>query len=280
MPFVLTVVSMQIPALSEMPNASFSFAETATPSIRSADVSSGKLVINGSFFGTESSRVNVTLSKTSTTRLRRSLEALIPEEEELDSNDVSELFDADFEPSSDFWRLARGKWRVAGSARANVERGRTSRIKRQVMEDVTPYTCKVILLSDTAIICDTGHVSAGQYDVSVGVEGVGNAVTREDAALVTFVPLVDSVSPEQGSVHGESLLTITGARFTPGDVAVAIDGVPCTLEGQSETSLTCRAPAHSEGLVDVVVTSGGLDTRAASRYFYAVAKTPVIRDVR
>ncbi|XP_047483519.1 fibrocystin-L-like isoform X2 [Penaeus chinensis] len=214
------------------------------------------------------------------------------EEEGLGSGDVSELFGADLESSSDFWRsvtgthtasfeenMARGAWRVAGSTR--VKGGeRTSRIKRQAREEVHSLMCKIILLSDTSIVCDTSHVAAGHYEVSVGVESVGNALTHEDAALVTFVPLVDSLTPEQGSVHGESLLTITGAGFSPGEVAVAVGGVACPLESHSETSLTCRTPAHSEGLTDVVVTSAGMDARAASRYAYTVAKTPVLRRVK
>lgn len=280
-----------MPALSEKPNT-FSFAETATPSVRSAGVSRGRLVINGSDFGSESSRVSVTLTRVSAARRRRSLEAMAAEEEGLGSDDVFELFGADFESSSDFWRsatgthtasfgesMARGAWRVAGSARVK-EGERTSRIKRQAREEVPSLMCKITLLSDTSIVCDTSHVAAGEYEVSVGVEGVGNALTHEDAALVTFVPLVDSLSPEQGSVHGESLLSITGAGFSPGDVAVAVGGVACPLESHSVTSLTCRTPAHSEGLTDVVVTSAGMDARAASRYAYTVAKTPVLRRVR
>ncbi|ROT76058.1 hypothetical protein C7M84_005368 [Penaeus vannamei] len=288
----LFVSSGMVPALSEAVNT-FSFAETATPSVRSAGVSSGRLVINGSDFGSESSRVSVTLTRISAARRRRSLEALATEEEGLGSGDASELFGADFESSSDFWKsvtgthtasfeeiAARGAWRVAGSARTK-EGERTSRIKRQTREDeVTSQKCKIILLSDTSIVCDTSLVAAGHYEVSVGVEGVGNALTHEDAALVTLVPLVDSVTPGQGSVHGESLLTITGAGFSPEDVAVAVGGVACPLESQSVTSLTCRSPVHAEGLVDVVVTSAGLDASAASKYAYTVAKTPVLRRVK
>jgi hypothetical protein len=100
---------------------------------------------------------------------------------------------------------------------------------------------------------------SGVYD-----EGIDNLV---------FGPLFSSVSPT-GGYRGGSTVTLTGEGLAAG-TTVAFDGVPATdVVVSGGTSLTCKAPAHATGTVDVALqTSGVTLTRAASFTYVAHVAT-------
>jgi len=72
------------------------------------------------------------------------------------------------------------------------------------------------------------------------------------ASLVT--PVVSSVSPTIGSANGGTSVTITGSDFT-GVTAVGFGGANGSFTVDSDTQITATTPAHTAGLVDVVVAN-------------------------
>lgn len=86
---------------------------------------------------------------------------------------------------------------------------------------------------------------------------------------VTFTYVsVDRVSPNSGSVFGGTAVTITGFGFDL-STGVTFGGVAATsVVIVSNTEITCVAPSHASGAVDVTV--GNVDTLTGG-YTYALA---------
>ena len=87
-------------------------------------------------------------------------------------------------------------------------------------------------------------------------------------------PTVTSVSPTSGSTSGGFTLTVNGTNLT-GASAVTVGGDSCPILSNSGTVITCTAPAHAAGLVDVSVTTpGGTSANtAADDFTYAAPPT-------
>jgi len=67
------------------------------------------------------------------------------------------------------------------------------------------------------------------------------------------IPVVTNVSPSHGDLSGGTLVTLGGTGFT-GATSVLFGSTPATsLHVQSDTALTCLAPAHATGTVTVSV---------------------------
>jgi len=74
-------------------------------------------------------------------------------------------------------------------------------------------------------------------------------------ALAAVTPTIDSVFPKTGQITTGGSVTITGTNFFH-PMSVTFDGLPATnvvVANMSTTVLTCSAPAHPAGTVDVVV---------------------------
>lgn len=83
--------------------------------------------------------------------------------------------------------------------------------------------------------------------------------------IAAAAPTVTSVAPATGA--GGTAVTITGTGFVSG-ATVAFDGIPATsVVFVSGTSLTCVAPAHAAGAVNVVVRNPDLQTGTAINAF-------------
>ena len=65
------------------------------------------------------------------------------------------------------------------------------------------------------------------------------------------------LSPDHGDTTGGTPVTITGSGFVGGgSLAVTFGGNPATsVSVVNATAITCVTPAHTTGLVDVMVTS-------------------------
>lgn len=108
--------------------------------------------------------------------------------------------------------------------------------------------------------------------ISTGM-GCGNTrIINTSKNLVT----VTSVTPGNGPFTGGTLISLVGARFTPG-ATVTIGGNPCTsITVVSSTALTCVTPANAIGMINIVVTNlDGTSGSLAQSYTYRHAVTPV-----
>lgn len=64
-----------------------------------------------------------------------------------------------------------------------------------------------------------------------------NAVTYSSS----MTPVVDTVSPNNGTIYGGTTITITGSYLNIGTPVVLIDSIPCVVSAPSitATSFTC-----------------------------------------
>jgi hypothetical protein len=89
-------------------------------------------------------------------------------------------------------------------------------------------------------------------------------------------PVVDAVSPNNGSALGGTPVTITGANFQAG-AAVTFGGALATLVNVPDAgTITALTPPHAAGLVDVVVQnpSPALSGALLASFFYSPVPVP------
>lgn len=110
--------------------------------------------------------------------------------------------------------------------------------------------------SDTSISA-TAPAGAGTVDVRVTNAAGQSPITAGDQYTYTPPPAVATISPNSGPEAGGTVVTITGANFTP-DSSVSFGGFPAeSVTVNSPTSISATAPAHCPGTVDVTVTTPG-----------------------
>ncbi|XP_060067607.1 fibrocystin-L-like [Ylistrum balloti] len=126
------------------------------------------------------------------------------------------------------------------------------------------YICKVSSSSLTSITCTIGsenkpRIGRPQYLVFY-VNNVGYAhVNINTDILKTFAlfPVVDNISPKNGSRGGYTHLTISGTGFEEGkgnvSTEVNIGGYPCDIVSSSYTEIICLTPRSSVGNRNVSV---------------------------
>jgi hypothetical protein len=119
----------------------------------------------------------------------------------------------------------------------------------------------VLVVSTTAITCDTPTHAAGAVDVVVtndfGTDTLVGGYTYHNP------PTLTSVTPDNGPEAGGTPVTLTGTDFTTaGTTTVTFGGTAATnLVIVDTVTITCDTPVHAPGLVDVVVTNDfGTDT--------------------
>ena len=90
------------------------------------------------------------------------------------------------------------------------------------------------------------------------VVGLSSVVLAVKVYAGCFAPTVTSVTPNTGSTAGGTPVTITGTNFF-NPSTVTFGGVAATnVVFVSGTTITATTPAHAAGVVDVVVTDGGV----------------------
>lgn len=87
-------------------------------------------------------------------------------------------------------------------------------------------------------------------------------------------PTVTGISPNSGTIIGGTNVTVTGTNFAPGAV-VTIGGTDATsVNVVSGTSITATTPAHTEGIVGVVVRNADNQIATLANGFTYVAPPP------
>ena len=138
-----------------------------------------------------------------------------------------------------------------------------------------------IVDTDTQIrVASPAHV-AGIVDVVVTGPG-GSSVTStltKYTYTVAAGPTVSSLSPASSTIAGGVVVSITGTGFT-GTTGVTFGGTAATgVTVINDTSILATAPAHTSGIVDVLVTTpvGTSASVAGSKFSYGTL--PVITSV-
>lgn len=147
--------------------------------------------------------------------------------------------------------------------------------------------CACTVSGSTVTSLECTPDSACEYDagiyqpITVNVNQLGSAIvdihTVSDQS-VAFVPSVDSISPDRGSMRGGTKVTITGSGFPSLEaVSVTFNGEPSECE--SINPLVCTSPSSTTG--DVVVTVANLPSvcTGSCTFNYDSALTPSVTDV-
>ena len=118
--------------------------------------------------------------------------------------------------------------------------------------------CVLEYCNDTVIACTAPPLPPNFYIVFVVSKEVGLAIntmalTDEEALLYPFVFYdlqVFEVSPNVGSILGETLLTIYGTGFSSdkSDVEVIIDDLPCEIVYTNDTQIECITSAITKNV--------------------------------
>jgi hypothetical protein len=94
----------------------------------------------------------------------------------------------------------------------------------------------------------------------------------------TFVsgPVIDSISPNNGSTSGGTAITITGANFQ-GPATVSLGGAAASsVNVVNSTTITAVTAAHATGTVDLVVTIPGPQSDTLSDAFFYIPPLPAM----
>lgn len=100
------------------------------------------------------------------------------------------------------------------------------------------------------------------------------------APASTVTPAITSLSPEEGTTAGGTIVTITGTDFstTLADNIVKFGSDNATVTAATATQLTVESPAHAAGQVNVSVTVGGETATKNNAYKYVIP-APTISNI-
>jgi hypothetical protein len=154
----------------------------------------------------------------------------------------------------------------------------------------TQFSCPVVSVNATQIICETPGLSLGTYNMFVEIGlGRGRAVDRS-AKILTFGSSVSSIAPLRGSRAGGTVLTIVGSGFHSGSKlsnnVVMIGSQVCNITSATTHRLTCMTPPttdatatptaiiNSAPAVSVIIEVNGVVF--GSEFKYEVSATPLV----
>jgi hypothetical protein len=125
------------------------------------------------------------------------------------------------------------------------------------------YELTVTAVTSTEIQCILGGGRSGAYNVVVVDSVAGQSETNANT-LFNYELIVDSVSPQSGSLGGGYDITITGRNFGTADTHTVFIGnaenMVCTIKTATATQIVCTVPridpSYNSGTnVTVVVTA-------------------------
>lgn len=95
------------------------------------------------------------------------------------------------------------------------------------------------------------------------------SITTSEINALFAAPVVDTVSPANGVVAGGTKVTIKGSNLS-GNQSVTFGGTAATsVVVVNQNTITCTAPAHAAGTVDVVVTDDAGSATKTGGFVYA-----------
>lgn len=142
---------------------------------------------------------------------------------------------------------------------------------------VTPSDPASAPFSYGFIATDAGSHTFSSAFPTAGVQTVAVTDTALTAAPATIhvAPVVASLSPNSGDVHGGGTVAIGGTGFGLGSgVQVTFGtgaGSAATILQLTNTTITVRVPAHAAGTVDVSVAVNGVSATKTGAYTYGTA---------
>jgi hypothetical protein len=141
--------------------------------------------------------------------------------------------------------------------------------------------CNIISSTDTSVTFITPAASAlGIPEVGGSVEGVIGVVNGCHASSAAFTyegvpPSIVSISPDSGTTDGIEVTIFGGGLDSAYEVTV--DGMPVGFSVTAHNTLTVTMPAHTDGVVNVIVRTSVGDSPAATFTYYLAP--PVVTSI-
>jgi len=155
--------------------------------------------------------------------------------------------------------------------------------------------CVVILANSTDVICEVPPLPAGQYTLGLSIKCneaennagcYGNVRIEENAQNLSVEAIVTSLSPSQGSVFGETAVTLSGYGLSGSleDISVSIGNRDCEVISATHEEVVCiTTPCTEGGLYDVTITDrlfpGSLVLTDGILYEYSFQRTPNVTGI-
>ena len=158
---------------------------------------------------------------------------------------------------------------------AGTRLGNTSVVLTGVnLADTTAVTfdglaaAKIVVVNPTSVIAETPVHPAGVVDVVISTPTVSTTLTG--AYIYEALPNLADIMPASGPAVGETGVTLTGTNLAS-TTEVTFDGLVATqVNVINSTTITAVAPAHTAGIVDVVIATPEGSTTLAAGYTYGV----------
>lgn len=117
-------------------------------------------------------------------------------------------------------------------------------------------TCDIISISMSHITCITTTHAEGNVSIHISI-GESSATISDafeyDSSLTISVT---SVSPQQGSVSGGELITISGSGFLD-STTVQVGDENCETQSITAMEITCVTSSHAPGVYPILVVTPG-----------------------
>ncbi|XP_054461971.1 PKHD1 like 1, tandem duplicate 1 [Anoplopoma fimbria] len=117
--------------------------------------------------------------------------------------------------------------------------------------------CATVQWAATSITCHLPVLPPGTHKVDVQLGNNGNPKTSNGVnATIEYILEIYSISPQQGSLMGGTMLTVSGSGFSnnASDNQVSVGGLECEVKAASENELHCVL--QSEDKTHIVTNQG------------------------
>ncbi|HLK32501.1 MAG TPA: IPT/TIG domain-containing protein, partial [Terriglobales bacterium] len=145
----------------------------------------------------------------------------------------------------------------------------------------TGFTTRIITTPDSDLAEDETVSATGSYAATATLTSKGPWVMQMAAfkaagASTASPPTVTGIAPSSGPATGGTAVTLTGTNFVSG-ATVSFGGTAASnVNVTSSTTLTATTPAHSAGVVNVVVTDpNGLSGTLSNGYTYTASVSTI-----
>jgi IPT/TIG domain/PASTA domain len=136
----------------------------------------------------------------------------------------------------------------------------------------------LVEVSPTKIEIEAPAHAAGTVDVSVKTPGGTSADTAADDYTYVEAPVVESISPSEGSTAGGNPVEITGVNLAEASKVSfgnkAVD--KAQFAENTATTIKLKAPGHAAGSFDVTVTTAGGTSATSPADLYTYVASPAV----
>jgi IPT/TIG domain len=117
--------------------------------------------------------------------------------------------------------------------------------------------------SDGLDVCQAPNGNLIEARISSSAVYVHKPIEPPSSALT-----IKAVFPATGGLSGGYILDVYGINFPTTTATVTVRGVNCPVQSKTDILITCRVPAGTIGIADVVVSGGGLSDTFSKGFRY------------